>query len=46
MEASKEDLQCNSKTEESTTTSRDGTLSEESVTHPTRRKPSLAIERN
>jgi hypothetical protein len=32
MEASKEDLQCNSKAEKSTTTSRDRTLSEESDT--------------
>ena len=46
MEASKEDLQYNSKTEESTTTSRDRNLSEESTPHPTGIKPSLAIERN
>jgi hypothetical protein len=32
MEASKDDLQCNSKIEESTTTSRDRNLSEESIT--------------
>jgi hypothetical protein len=38
MEASKEDLQCNSKAEESTTTSRDRTLSEESDTTSNKEK--------
>jgi septal ring factor EnvC (AmiA/AmiB activator) len=37
MEASREELQCNSKAEESTTTSRNINLSEESqIPHPTR----------